>query len=205
MSTGLVQPDVSAPPTELYKSFGFSVSFPPILFIYNQRITMSKHTKQVRFAHQTTVYPPQTSISAIAVSFSSPSSSSSGSSILSSHRFAKKDGLPVPTPYVFPCAPQPKALEPVEYDRHGCHPLLETSAITYDLRNSISTAKTGSQPPLSVHSRNYPRICLCPSSLAIPPSHPPTCHGRSTSTHPMDHISPSKIFLALSTQLFIPI
>ena len=102
---------------------------------------MSKHTKHVRFAPQNIVYPPETSISAIAVSLSSPSSSSSGSSISSSHR-SKKDGLPGPTPYVFLCAPQPKALEPVKYGRHVCHPLLEMSAITYDLRDPISTAKT---------------------------------------------------------------
>ena len=88
-------------------------------------------SKRVRFATQNIVYPPETSISAIAVSFSSRSST------LSPYP-SKKDGLPGPTPYMFICNPGQAS---VKYaSRHGCHPLLQPSAITYDLRDRISTA-----------------------------------------------------------------
>lgn len=96
-------------------------------------------SKRVRFAPQKIVYPPETSISALAVSFSPPSSRSS---TMSPYRDPpRKDGLPGPTPYVFICNPGQKLSTPVKYaGRHGCHPLLEPSAITYDLRDRVSTA-----------------------------------------------------------------
>lgn len=100
---------------------------------------MSRNTKQVRFAPQNIFYPPETSISAITVAFSSSSSSSTSGSSLSLYP-SKTDGLPGPTPYVFFRTPQQKLQEPA--DRHRCHPLLQTSAITYDLRDPIFTATT---------------------------------------------------------------
>ena len=92
-------------------------------------------SKRVRFSPQKMVYPPEASISAIAVSFSSSSRSST-----SSPSSPITDGLPGPTPYVFTFYPGPKLLAPVKYAGHGCHPLLEPSAITYDLRDLAFTA-----------------------------------------------------------------
>ncbi|KAF8817239.1 hypothetical protein BYT27DRAFT_7074995 [Phlegmacium glaucopus] len=97
--------------------------------------------KRVRFASQSTVYPPETSISPIAISFSSPTSCSRSSTL--SPYSPKTNGLPSPTPYTFICNPRPRLLEPVKYaGRHGCHPLLEPSVMTYDLRDRVSTATT---------------------------------------------------------------
>ena len=109
-------------------------------YISNLTNTMSK---RVRFATQKIVYPPERSISAIAFSFSSPPSHSRSPTGSSSPYSPKTGGLPGPTPYVFNLNPGPKLLAPVKYaGRHGCHPLLEPSAITYDLRDRVSTAST---------------------------------------------------------------
>ena len=101
---------------------------------------MSSQAKHVRFAPDNIFYPPETSISAIAVSFLPSSSSTSSKSSWSSYP-SKQDGLPGPTPYVFLRTPQPQLRETVS-NRHTCHPFLETSAITYDFRDPISTVKT---------------------------------------------------------------
>jgi hypothetical protein len=69
-------------------------------------------SKQVRFAPRIIIHPP-TFV---------PSSALSGYP-------AKKDRLR---------SPRQQSREPA--DRHGCHPLLETSAMTYDLRDPVSTA-----------------------------------------------------------------
>lgn len=111
-----------------------------------RRSVMSKH---VRFATQKIVYPPKSSLTPIAVSFSSPAPSSSSlyskSSSTSSPYPSRTDGarLPGPTPYAFMCSPGQKLLLPpvTKYaGRHGCHPLLEQFAITYDLRDRVSSA-----------------------------------------------------------------
>ena len=97
-------------------------------------------SKRVRFSPQKIVYPPETSI---AVSFASPSRSSYSSSPTLRPYASKTDGLPGPTPYVFIRSPGPKMLAPVNYiGRHGGHPLLEPSAMMYDLRDRVSTATT---------------------------------------------------------------
>ena len=107
-------------------------------------------SKRVRFATQKIVYPPETSISAIAVTFSSPPYSRSSTGTSSPYP-PKTDGLPGPTPYIFNCNPGPKLLAPAKYaSRHGCHPLLEPSAITYDLRDRVSTATTHNHHSLSI-------------------------------------------------------
>jgi hypothetical protein len=99
---------------------------------------MSSKAKRVRFApDHKIIYPPETSISALAVSFI-PSSSPTTSKGSSSPYPSKPDSLPGPTPYVFLLTPQRSLRETV--NRHACHPFLETSAITYDFRDPIFTA-----------------------------------------------------------------
>ena len=102
-------------------------------------------TKRVRFSPENTVYSAKPSISAIAFSVSAPTPSSiySRSSTTSPYS-SKTDALPGPTPYAFFRSPGAKLLAPVKYaaGRHGHHPLLEPSALMYDLRDRISTATT---------------------------------------------------------------
>lgn len=103
---------------------------------------MSRHVKQVRFAPQNTIYPPETSISAIAVSFS-VCSSSSRSSVSTESYPLKTDGVPGPSSYLSLRDPRQKRPPLIKYpDQHSCHPLLEMSAITYDLRDPVFTATT---------------------------------------------------------------
>ena len=104
---------------------------------------MSSQVKHVRFAPDNNIInPPETStatISAIAVSFL-PSSSSTSSKSSSSPYTSKHDSLPSPAPYMFLRTPRPPLRETV--NRYACHPFLHASAITYDFRDPISTAKT---------------------------------------------------------------
>ena len=103
--------------------------------------------KRVRFATQKTVYPPNTFIPPIVVSFSSSSplssSSHSRSPTLSPHR-SKTDDFLGPSPSVFIRSPGPKLpASPVNYaGRQGSHPVLQPYALTYDLRDRVSTAST---------------------------------------------------------------
>ena len=102
---------------------------------------MSSQVKHVRFAPDNIIYPPETSISAIAVSFLPSSLSTSSRSSWSSYSSKPvSHGLPGPTPYVFLRTPRQQVRE--TGNRHVCHLFLETSAITYDFRDPISTART---------------------------------------------------------------
>ncbi|KAF8817228.1 hypothetical protein BYT27DRAFT_7317638 [Phlegmacium glaucopus] len=158
-------------------------------------------SKRVRFASQSTVYPPETSISPIAVSFSSPASSYWRSSTLSPYS-SKTDGLPGPTPYVFICNPGSRLLEPVKYGgQHGFHPLLEPSVMTYDLRDRVSTATTTHNNHfLSIETKTLCGSAFIPSRLCV--TYLPWTIKVYASN---DYISPSKIFLPLFTQTFVPI
>ena len=119
-------------------------------------------SKRVRFATQEIVYPPKRSLSAIAISYSSPSSSSpySTSSTLSPYP-SRIDGLPGPTPYVFVSSPRPK-LPVSPAGQHGCHPLLKPSALMYDLRDRVSTAT-------STHNHHSLSIETLHESAFLPP------------------------------------
>src|SRR5882757_8754098 len=129
---------------------------------------MSGHIKHVRFAPQNIFYPPETFISAIALSsptdsFSSSSTNSSGS---------KTARFPGPTPYLFLGTPPQRPFKPA--DRHGCHPLLESSAITYDLRDPISSATiTHTHHRLSIETLRQSAFVPSLSHIAITSSYLP--------------------------------
>jgi hypothetical protein len=109
---------------------------------------MSSQAKHVRFAPDKIIYPPETSISAIAVSFLPSSSSISSRSSWSSY-----PSKPPDPPYVFLRTPQRQLQEPV--NRRAFHPFLEAStasAITYDFRDPISTAATTNNNQLSIET-----------------------------------------------------
>lgn len=101
---------------------------------------MSRLAKQVRFASQHVVYPSEKSISAIAVPFSTPGARTKGG-VLRKRGSSKTYGFPRPISPVLACNPYAKLPELVKYtNRAGSHPLLEKSAIKYDLRDPVSTA-----------------------------------------------------------------
>lgn len=94
---------------------------------------MSAQVKHVRFAPENIIYPPEKYISEITAVPFLPSSSST-SSYSSNPDTDTGSLLPGPTPYVFLPTPRQQLRE-----KFICHPFLKTSAITYDLRDPIST------------------------------------------------------------------
>jgi len=113
----------------------------------------------VRFAPQNlSIYPLETSI---AVSFS-PSSRGSSSSYPSNTE----------APYVFFRTPRQQSQDPVKHAR--CHPLLMTSAITYDLRDPILTATTTHNNSwLSIETLHQPAFNPSLSRITITSSYLP--------------------------------
>ena len=148
----------------------------------------SRHAKQVRFAPQNTVYPPEWSISAIALSFS-PGSLSSRSSNSSSDS-SKENGPP--GPYVF--LPRQQLSEPLKsVDRH---PFLELSAITYDLRDPVSTARTTCDNHwLSIESLHQSAFTPFLSHLTIISSYLPWTIKVNASN--ASYITPQDIFTSI--------
>jgi hypothetical protein len=121
---------------------------------------MSAQVKHVRFAPDNIIYPPEKSVSPIPVSFLPSSSSTSSTSSYSSSL------LPGPTPYVFLPTPLRE-----KFIRHAsaCHPFLETSAISYDLRDPISTQSQR----LSIETLRQPAFIPPLSSTTITSSYLP--------------------------------
>ena len=158
---------------------------------------MPRHIKQVRFALKNIVYPSETAISAIAVSLSS------GSSTLTPGPYpSKKYGRPGPTPYVLLCNPRPKLPESIKYaDRH---PLLKTSALSYDLRDPTPTATTTHKNhPLSIETLHEPAFIPPLSHITITSSYLPWTIKVAPSSSPCITIQDilTSIYSALRTNI----
>lgn len=123
--------------------------------------------KQVRFATQKTVYPPKAFIPPIDISFSfslpSSSSSHSRSPTSSPHR-SETDGFPGPSVFIRNPGPRLPASPVIHAGQQSCHPLLQSSALRYDLRDRVSTVTT------THHHHHHPlSIDTLRESAFVPP------------------------------------